>query len=71
MNTNKNDKNHVLEAFDYNFIIIISQSSKRSDQFKYAKSKPQSYWLFVKSVSNLCAQYKYNMQYKKTVKKFL
>ena len=25
INTNKNDKNYVLEAFDYNFIIIISQ----------------------------------------------
>ena len=35
----KNDNNYVLEAFDYNFIIIISQlrRSKRRDQFKYAK----------------------------------
>ena len=38
MKTNENDHNYVLEAFDYNFIIIISQRrSKRRDQFKYAK----------------------------------
>ena len=44
LNMNKNDKNYVLEAFDYNFIIIISQErNKRRDQFKYAKDKQQSY----------------------------
>ena len=47
----KNDNNYVLEAFDYNFIIIISQRrSNGRDKLKYAKNKPQSYWLFVKSV---------------------
>ena len=47
----KNDNNYVLEAFDYNFIVIISQRrSNGRDKLKYAKNKPQSYWLFVKSV---------------------
>ena len=50
----KNDNNYVLEAFDYNFIIIISQRrSNGRDKLKYAKirkNKLQSYWLFVKSV---------------------
>ena len=35
MNTNENDKNYVLEAFDCNFIINISQRrSKIRDQSK-------------------------------------
>ena len=47
----KSDNNYVLEAFDYNFIIIISQRrSNGRDKLKYAKIRPQSYWLFVKSV---------------------
>ena len=34
----KNDDNYVLEAFDYNFIIIISQRrSNGRDKLKYAK----------------------------------
>ena len=34
----KNDNNYVLEAFDYNFIIIISQRiSNGKDKHKYAK----------------------------------
>ena len=34
----KNDNNYVLEAFDYNFIIIISQRrSNGRDKLKYAK----------------------------------
>ena len=48
----KNDNNYVLEAFDYNFIIIISQRrSNGRDKLKIeiSKNKPQSYWLFVKS----------------------
>ena len=33
----KNDNNYVLEAFDYNFIIIISQRrSNARDKLKYA-----------------------------------
>ena len=33
----KNDNNYVLEAFDYNFIIIISQRrSNGKDKLKYA-----------------------------------
>ena len=33
----KNNNNYVLEAFDYNFIIIISQRSNGRDKVKYAK----------------------------------
>ena len=34
----KNDNNYVLEALDYNFIIIISQRrSNGRDKLKYAK----------------------------------
>ena len=34
----KNDHNYVLEAFDYNFIIIIGQRrSNGRDKLKYAK----------------------------------
>ena len=34
----KSNNNYVLEAFDYNFIIIISQRrSNGRDQLKYAK----------------------------------
>ena len=34
----KNDNNYVLEAFDYNFIIIINQRrSNGRDKLKYAK----------------------------------
>ena len=34
----KNDNNYVLEAFDYNFIIIISQRRNNGrDKLKYAK----------------------------------
>ena len=34
----KNDNNYVLEAFDYNFIIIISQTrSNGRDKLKYVK----------------------------------
>ena len=34
----KNDNNYVLEAFDYKFIIIISQRrSNGRDKLKYAK----------------------------------
>ena len=34
----KNDNNYVLKAFDYNFIIIISQRrSNGKDKLKYAK----------------------------------
>ena len=65
----KNDKNYVLEAFDYNFIIIISQRrSNGRDELKYAKNKLQSYWLFVKSVVTY-ARSTDVIQSKKTVKK--
>ena len=33
MNTNKNDKNFVSEAFDCNFIIVISQFSTSNTGF--------------------------------------
>ena len=58
----KNDNNYVLEAFDYNFIIIISQ--RRSNR----RDKPQSYWLFIKSVVTY-ARSTDKIQCKKTVKK--
>ena len=66
----KNDNNYVLEAFDYNFIIIISQRrSNGRDKLKYAKkaTKLLAIWE-VCSSSSLCAQYKYKPG-KKAVKK--
>ena len=67
----KNDNNYVLEAFDYNFIIIISQRrSNGRDKLKYAKNKPQSYWLFVKSVVTY-ARSTDKIQSKKTVKRVI
>ena len=65
----KNDNNYVLEAFDYNFIITISQRrSNGKDKHKYAKNKPQSYWLFVKSAVTY-AHSTDKIQGKKAVKK--
>ena len=65
----KNDNNYVLEAFDYNFIIIISQRrSNGKISLNTQKNKAQSYWLFVKSVVTY-ARCTDKIQSKKAVKK--
>ena len=57
----KNDNNYVLEAFDYNFIIIISQRrSNGRDKQKCAAKLLDIYEV----CSNLCAQCKYNTRQK-------